>query len=474
MFNKRLLIILTLLFSILLIVSAVSAEEIDNDIISDEDTNDLNQDFSLTEDVIGENDDNGNLEDNENILQDCGISDSNEIKKSVSKNQLSSSILTSGSNSVHIDDVTAYDNEEIYISITTEYTGSNYVGYTLDIDDNEGVNVFSIYDFTDVGKHTVKIHVGNLAAGSYNVYYYDDDGLDFTSKLTVKKSNAAGATTVAKTVVTQKSTLIKIKVPNYSSYYKSGKKLTVKTLNKSNNKGVSVKLKFVYKKPKAKSKVYYVTTNSKGIAKVKIPVGIGKYKLTVSSANSRFKAGKVYSKVNVKKYVVFKAGKYRGKLTYKQVLALKRAKKNNKDLWINVKTGKYYTYKKPIYKTVYVKKSRWDYKYRLASEDWWDDYGSDWETYNPKTPKGYTWCGTVYKSGNGWSKTYYKYKKKVSYWDTKEVKTGKYKKVKDKIYMTVSTNSGKGQYGKCDLIEVWSSGYWDTHEENIITKNIKL
>ena len=62
----------------------------------------------------------------------------------------------------------------------------------------------------------------------------------------------------------------------------------------------------------------------------------------------------------------------------------------------------------------------------------------------------------------------------MTYWATKKVKTGKYKKGKDKIYMTVSTNTGKGLYGKGDFIEVWSSKYWEDHEDSIIFKKTKI
>ena len=565
MLNKRFLIIfITLLFSLLIIVSSVSAEEIADDVVLGESDNSLSEisvdeaDTSL--DCIDETDSylsDGVVKEDVSLTNDViSSSDVDESNSKESKNKLKSTTLSDDSdNYASIKNIVVNEKENIYIPVFTHYTDI-YDGfsYYLDIDDINCDNVFSYTKEVALGEYTEKVFVGVLPAGTYNVYYYDDNGYCFDTLLTVKKLITptkvtvpnyssyykSGKTINIKTVdksnnqpvsfklklvfkktgakaktyyvttnskgiskfkvnlgqgtykltvssanskfsfnklsstVKVKPLPIKITVPNYSSYYKSGKKLTVKTINKSSNKGIPVKLKFVYKKAKSKAKVYYVTTNSKGIAKIKIPVGIGKYKLTVTPYSSNFKASKVSKKVNVNKYVTFKAGKYKGKLTYKQVLALKKAKAKNKDLWIEVSTGKYYTYKKPIYKTVKVKKSRWDYKYRLAYEDWWDDYGSDWESYNPKTPKGYKWCGSVYKSGNGWSKTYYKYKKKVYYWDTKEVKTGKYKKVKDKIYMTVSTNSGNGQYGKCDLIEVWSSGYWYTHEDNIVTKSIKL
>ena len=565
MLNKRFLIIfITLLFSLSIIVSSVSAEEIADDVVLGESDNSLSEvsvdesDTSL--DVVDETDSyslEDPVEEVDSLTNDViSSSDVDESNSKESKNKLESSTLSSDpDNYASIKNIVVNEKENIYIPVFTNYTDIyNGFSYYLDIDDINCDNVFSYTNQITLGESTEKVFVGVLPVGTYNVYYYDDNGYCFDTILTVKKavtqakitvssyssyynsgktytikvinksnnkpisklklklvykSNGKTKTyyvttdskgiakpkvslgvgtyklTVSSTVNNVKSNNptstvkvnkmpIKITLPNYTSYYKSGKKLTVKAINKNNKKGVAVKLKFVYKKAKAKAKVYYVTTNAKGIAKIKIPVGIGEYKLTVNSANSNFKSNKASSKVKVNKYVTFKAGKYTGKLTYKQVLALKKAKANGKDKDYYVFTGKYYKFKEPIYKTVKVKKSRWDYKYKLASEDWWGEWGSDWETYNPKTPKGYKWCGTVYKSGNGWSKTYYKYKKKVYYWDTKEVKTGKYKKAKDKIYMTISTNSGKGLNPKGDLIEVWSSEYWCYHADNIITKSIKL
>ena len=141
----------------------------------------------------------------------------------------------------------------------------------------------------------------------------------------------------------------------------------------------------------------------------------------------------------------------------------------NKDY--TVKTGKYYVFKQPIYKTVKVKKSKWVYKYKLSSEHW---YGES-EYYYPKTPKGYKWCGSkvVDINSNYW-KYYDKYKKKVYYWDTKEVKTGKYKKAKDPIYMTIIVSNGYGQHGKGVFANVWSSEYWNKYEDDILWKEIKI
>ena len=550
MFNKKFLIILALLFSILLIVSSVSAEEVLNEDNNEEVNGLIDSQLSIEDNSLNVNVDDINSDESDNTLSLGGdiISDSSYDSKP--KNKLSDSVTSDYGNHVSIQDVTVRDNEDVKIKIDANYLCDYHIIYTIQLIDFDGIIIDS-FDDVLYGNQSIDVSLGYLAPGDYKLQFIDEEGLVCVSnikvleheinakitasnynsyfnsgqtvnirtvdkynnkpislkvklvfkksngklytyfittdsngmakfkvnlswgtyKLTVTSANSDIDSNKASSTVNVKQIQVKITVPNYSSYYQSGKKLTVKVLN---NRGNPVKIKLVYKKAKANAKTYYVTTNSNGIANIIIPVGMGDYKLTVTSANSNFKANKASATVKVNKYVIFKAGKYQGKLTYKQVLALKKAKANNEDLWIEVNTGKYFIYKKPIYKTVKVKKSKWDYKYRLASEDWWGEWGSEWETYNPKTPKGYKLCGTVYKSGNGWSKTYYKYKKKVNYWTTQKVKTGKYKNAKDKITMIVSTNSGNGQYGKGEFIEVWSEEYWNIYEDSILFKKTKI
>ena len=128
----------------------------------------------------------------------------------------------------------------------------------------------------------------------------------------------------------------------------------------------------------------------------------------------------------------FKNGKY--KKTYTATVSDKQYNKLKKGNSLDVKCKQKYTYKKPILKKKKVKKYKWVYKYKLSSEHW---YGES-EYYYPKAPKGYKWCGTKIKdiSSYHW-KSYNKYKKKVAYWTTKKVKTGKYKKAKTNAYMSI-------------------------------------
>lgn len=547
MFNKKFLIIFTLILSIFLIASSVSAEEI----IADDENN-------LEIDEINENE----LSNEDNSLDVIEVEEEENIAEiNEDSNILSDSASSENGNYVSIPDVTVSEEKEVIVKVNTNHVCDYDIIYTITLCDSKDTLITGFDELLPFGNHTSQVSLGYLKPGDYVLSYLDDDGLACTSnirvlghkvigkitannfsayykagknvnvktvdkynnkpislkvklifkntsngktytyylttnskgvgkfkvnlgqgiyKLTVSSANSKISSNKASATVKVNRLPIKITVPNYSSFYKSGKKLKVKAINKSSNKGISVKLKFVYKKAKAKAKVVYVTTSKYGNAKVNIPVGIGKYKLTVTPASSNFKANKISRNVKVNRYVVFKAGKYRGKLTYKQVLALKRAKANIEDKDYTVFTGKYYSYKQPVYKEVKVKKTKWVYKNVLSMEDYWDDYYNDYTTYDYSLDKyydnGWTWYGSYYKTyDNGhYTKYYAKFKKKVTYWDTEYVKTGKFKTGKDKIYMTISTNSGFGQHGEGDSIEVWSSEYWADHEENILTKNIKI
>lgn len=530
MFNKKFLILLMLLFSILLLASSVSADEmISYDNVEDDGL--IDNQLSLDEDSLEVID---SVED-ENLAEE--ISDEEVGASSIpadsnSKDTLSESVTSDYGNQVSIPDITTYENNNLIIKINSSYEYDDYVYYTLKLLDSDDVVLDDRDGFLSCNE-IVELDLGKFAPGDYKLIFEDADGLVCTSnikvlehivkakitasnytsyyksgktvnikavdsynnkplslkvklvfkknngktytyyvttnssgvatfkvnlawgtyKLTVSSANSEISSNKASSTVKISKMPIKITVPNYSSYYKSGKKLSIKVINKKTNKGVSVKLKFVYKKPKAKSKVYYVTTNSKGIAKIKIPVGIGKYKLTVKPTISSFKANKVSKKVNVNKYITLKYGKYTAKIHYAKYIKLKKVYNMDENvdefLYYFVKSDKYKTIKVPIYKTVKVKKTKWVYKDFLYSEDYWSSDYSHYSTYSYSDSSywknGWTYCGSYYNTYNDghYVKYYETFKKKKTYWDTKKVKTGKYKKVKRRVYLSVEANPGK-------------------------------
>ncbi|WP_304103077.1 hypothetical protein [Methanobrevibacter ruminantium] len=522
-----------LLFSILLLASSVSADEmISYDNIEDDGL--IDNQLSLDEDSLEVIDsvEDENLAESSKEISDEEVGASSIPADSNSKDTLSESVTSDYGNQVSIPDITTYENNNLIIKINNSYEYDDYVYYTLKLLDSDDVVLDDRDGFLPCNE-IVELDLGKFAPGDYKLIFEDADGLVCTSnikvlehivkakitasnytsyyksgktvnikavdsynnkplslkvklvfkknngktytyyvttnssgvakfkvnlawgtyKLTVSSANSEISSNKASSTVKISKMPIKITVPNYSSYYKSGKKLSIKVINKKTNKGVSVKLKFVYKKPKAKSKVYYVTTNSKGIAKIKIPVGIGKYKLTVKPTISSFKANKVSKKVNVNKYITLKYGKYTAKIHYAKYIKLKKVYNMDENvdefLYYFVKSDKYKTIKVPIYKTVKVKKTKWVYKDFLYSEDYWSSDYSHYSTYSYSDSSywknGWTYCGSYYNTYNDghYVKYYETFKKKKTYWDTKKVKTGKYKKVKRRVYLSVEANPGK-------------------------------
>ena len=200
--------------------------------------------------------------------------------------------------------------------------------------------------------------------------------------------------------------------------------------------------------------------------KVKVNNGVAIRKIGLNKKNTysyKAKFISLYYKSDVSESkiivnnVMFKKGKFIFGLTAPQYKQLKYAQNHRHgdriDLRIIAKTNQNYNYKKPIYSTIYSQKSKWVYVYKLASEEWWGDWGSEWENYDPVTPKGYTWCGSIYKSGDGWSETYYKYKKKVTYTTSEEVIVG-YNTVKLPVYACISSRFTHSTFDPLNVIEL--------------------
>ena len=278
------------------------------------------------------------------------------------------------------------------------------------------------------------IKLPNAKTYTYNVYPYKDiTGKASSSKVVVKQSIAKVTAKKCKTNVVKYATL----------------KATIK-------KGKSKPIDEGSVKFKINGKTY----------KVKVKNGVAVKKIKLSKKNTytykaRFVSKYYKSKVSNSKIVVnnvmFKKGKYVFGLTAKQYKKLKYAKehRHGKRIYLRIiaKTNQHYNYKKPIYSTKYIQKSKWVYKYKLASESWWGEWGSEWEDYYPKTPSGYTWCGSVYKNGDGWSKTYYKYKKKVTYTDSEEVIVG-YTTKRLPVYACISSRFTHASFDPLNVIEL--------------------
>ena len=305
----------------------------------------------------------------------------------------------------------------VFVKINSEYlfvyNENDYYDYGCDcyIDSRDG-KIYVSNNCFNIGKNTVTLE------------FEEDDNYNSSNQ----------------TITITKMDKLSIKASNYNSFYTSKKKLKI-TANKK------VKMKIVFKNKKTKkTKTYYVT----GTTNFKIPVGCGKYSVTITSANQYYTSNKRVINVTVNKYTTFKHGKYKIKVHYKKMKSIQNVYLKQLEDWRGVSKkikGKYYVWKQPIYKTVKVKRSKYVYKYVKYSEGYYYDGGSEYEYYKVKAPKGYKYCGIYTKWSNNYNHVinYYKFKKKTTYYTTKEV-VSKYKKRKEPVYKTVEYD---GRAGSC-------------------------
>ena len=305
----------------------------------------------------------------------------------------------------------------VFVKINSEYlfvyNENDYYDYGCDcyIDSSDG-KIYVSNNCFNIGKNTVTLE------------FEEDDNYNSSNQ----------------TITITKMDKLSIKASNYNSFYTSKKKLKI-TANKK------VKMKIVFKNKKTKkTKTYYVT----GTTNFKIPVGCGKYSVTITSANQYYTSNKRVINVTVNKYTTFKHGKYKIKVHYKKMKSIQNVYLKQLEDWRGVSKkikGKYYVWKQPIYKTVKVKKSKYVYKYVKYSEGYFYDDGEEYEYFKVKAPKGYKYCGVYTKWNKNYNHVinYYKFKKKTTYYTTKQV-LSKYKKHKEPVYKTVEYD---GRAGSC-------------------------
>ena len=491
--KKNKLFVFGLILIVLFTISVVSANENATEKIAEDTSNEL-----LSEDIVV----NGDYPDDD-VDWDNEDSDLNQIEVSIDNYKKS---YNSG-DSVKIKTVNngvAFKDKRIEVYLERK-NGEifSYLGYT----DSKGVfnfkltdidlgsynvwgfvddNQYFIKDIIKINKIPVKIHTNNCIGSTAST----------TLKATVKSAGNPIDFGYVKFKINGKSYVVpvvngiakkNIKLPNAKTYaykvypykYLLGKASTSKVVVKQAIVKVTAKkcktnvvkyatLKATVKKTNGKSidegSVKFKINGKTFKVKVKNGVAVKKIRLSKKNTytyNARFVSKYYKSEVSSSKIVVtnvmFKKGKFVFGLTAKQYKKLDYALKHKHGKRINLrimaKTNQYYNYKKPIYSTKYIQKSKWVYKYKLASEDWWDEYGSEWENYNPTTPSGYTWCGSVYKSGDGWSKTYYKYKKKVYYTDSEEVLVG-YTTKRLPVYACIGSRFTHASFDPLNVIEL--------------------
>ncbi|MDO5849715.1 MAG: succinylglutamate desuccinylase/aspartoacylase family protein [Methanobacteriaceae archaeon] len=242
---KRFRFLMFIIFILFISIASVSASDVD-----------LNNDFSLNDAAI--NDDNNSV-DNNGTNEDVVLKDSTTLKTSDVKGYLTTStyvsaILMDSNGSV-------IPNKTVLISVTK---GKTYKVVT----DNNGV---------------AKVKIPTKK-GTFSVVFKfvgDDDYYGSSAK--------------SKVVISKMKT--KLVVPVVKSHIKKSTYLYV-TLKDNNGKVLSKKKVTV----KIKGKYYKLTTNNKGVAKLKITSKLGTYKVSVKYAgSSNYVASSASSKVVITK-----------------------------------------------------------------------------------------------------------------------------------------------------------------------------
>lgn len=190
--------------------------------------------------------------------------------------------------SIQIESHEEKTNTHIQTKDVNTYYKENSVlaGYLKDTDNqpisNKKVSIFinnKIYNkITDnLGKFVLKL---NLNPGKYKVTMkFDGD------------ENYAGS--VANSIVNVKKSTLSLSTKNLKTYYDSGVLFKAKIINKITKKPVKdVKVAFKVYTSNNKYKLYYATTDAKGIAKLKKNLKVGKYKVVTQIKKNRYLAAK--------------------------------------------------------------------------------------------------------------------------------------------------------------------------------------
>lgn len=163
---------------------------------------------------------------------------------------------------------------------------SELIGYLKDTNNqpisNKKVSIFinnKIYNkITDTsGKFVLKL---NLNPGKYKAAMKFEGDEKYTSS-------------IANSIVNVKKSTLSLSTKNLKTYYDSGVLFKAKIINKITKKPVKdVKVAFKVYTSNNKYKLYYATTDAKGIAKLKKNLKVGKYKVVTQIKKNRYLAAK--------------------------------------------------------------------------------------------------------------------------------------------------------------------------------------
>lgn len=228
--------------------------------------------------------------------------------------------------------------ENFTITVTNKKTGEAMKNIILKLDmPQTSGKVYYIY--TDANG-TGKISVSGLVSGTYNV------------TISANETENINANPVTKTITINPQSA-KITTKSVTMSYDTGNTASIKVTDKS-GKALSGVYVLVQLYTGSNHKDYLFQTNSKGIIKFSAPLSVGKHKMVVSTADTRYKASSVTKYITVNKAsakisapkvtTYYKSGKY---LTVKVV----NTKKSNKPIYdakvtikVFVSSNRYYAY----------------------------------------------------------------------------------------------------------------------------------
>lgn len=178
-------------------------------------------------------------------------------------------------------------NKNLTITVYNKHNGEPVRGIILKLQISK-TNKKYYYFITDING-TSKVSVKNLVGGTYSVTVVNND--------TKNINNAVGKGTI--TIIKQP---IIINTKSKTMYYNSGETAVIKIIHKKTGKAISgaVVLVTLYTKGK-KPKNYLFMSDKKGYVKFIVPLSVGKHKMVVNSADTRFEAKSVTKYITVKK-----------------------------------------------------------------------------------------------------------------------------------------------------------------------------
>jgi len=230
--------------------------------------------------------------------------------------------------------------KQVIINVANAKTGEPMPGIILHLY-MPSTTAKDFYFQTD-NNGTSKINVSGLVAGTYQMTVSNND----TSNINEKSINSS-ITIVAKPAQMKATFASPV-------YYNSGALATVKITDKTTGKVIPGAIVLVQVFTGSKSTAYLYQANDKGVVTISYaPMAIGKHKIVISSADSRYSASSITKTITVKKASAkITAAKVTGYYKSGKVFTIKLTNTKNKkaiygaklNIKIFISSNRYYNY----------------------------------------------------------------------------------------------------------------------------------